>query len=173
MPAIYRNKFAINDINNGALNAVKAMPQKDSTSDGTADFDIQRQTFMKTYQPFSAAAQQQYVQKKWIGNNRDASDVTRRRRVNSVGNGTLNPNGVQTSFTTYRDVNVVNTALNRVRAGGATAPPKKNALRTNAPTPGFPTGTLVRSEQHTIATIQPKTAMAYKTISANQPRHFH
>jgi hypothetical protein len=173
MPAMYRNKFAINEINNGALTAVKAMPQKDSTSDGTADFDIQRQTFMKTYQPFSAAAQQQYVQKKWIGNNRDASDVIRRRRVNSVGNGTLNPNGVQTSFTTYRDVNVVNTALNRVRAGGAIAPPKKNALRTNAPTPGFPTGTLVRSDQHTIATIQPKMAMSYKTISVNQPKHFH
>jgi hypothetical protein len=65
------------------------------------------------------------VQKKWIGGNRDASTIISKRRVNSVGNGSLNASGGQISFTTVRDINVTNNALRKVRAGGAYVPPPK------------------------------------------------
>ncbi len=110
------------EINNGTLSGMKAMPQKDSTSDGTSDFALDRRAYAESLTSYSAT---QLKQKKFIGGNRDASSVAERRRTNEVGNGSLNASGGQISFTTVRDINVSNNALRRVRAGGAYVPPLK------------------------------------------------
>uniref|UniRef100_A0A6C0I4J5 Uncharacterized protein n=1 Tax=viral metagenome TaxID=1070528 RepID=A0A6C0I4J5_9ZZZZ len=128
---MFRFMYAIQDINNGTLRAVKAMPQKDSTSDGTSNFELPRIQYQRTI-PTNAET----LQKKWMGN-RDASSVVEQKKRVAVGLGTFNDFGQPLSFTTYKDVNTVSSALTRVRAGGAVAPPKKNALRTNDLTPTF------------------------------------
>ena len=122
--------FRIQNINNGALTGVKAMPQKDSTSDNSTDFSIGRQTFMQSYTPVQTNMAL-VNQKKWIGGNRDASQVTAKNRSNEIGSS-LNVSGKAFSMTTYKDVNTVRNALSRVRAGGAVSPMKKNANVNNA-----------------------------------------
>jgi len=127
--------YRIRDINNGALRFVNAMPQKDSTSDGTSSFEMARSVYLET-NSVKTAPTYQNNHKKWMGN-RDASQVTANRRNNSVGKGSINTNTNNLlSFTTHKDVNVVNDALRRCRAGGAVAPPKTNH-RTNGLTPSF------------------------------------
>ena len=116
------NRPIITQINNGTLSGIKAMPQKDSTSNGTSNFAADRHNYYESHTSYTAA---QLKQKKFIGGNRDASSVAARRRVNEVGNGSLNASGVETSFTTVRDINVTNNALRKVRAGGAYVPPPK------------------------------------------------
>ena len=128
--------FSIQDMNNGALKSINAMPQKDSTSDGTSSFELARTVYMNTYPVKSQIPLVQNNQKKWLGN-RDASQVTANRRNNSVGLGSINTNSTTTvSFTTFRDVNVVNDAKRRCRSGGAVPPPKTNH-RPNGLTPAF------------------------------------
>lgn len=129
---MFRQMFSINGINNGVLSAIRAMPQKDSTSDGTSDFEMSRRNYTRTF-PVAAPAQ---LNKKWMGN-RDASQVTANRRVSEVGAGTLNTGNKPMSYTTFKDVNTTADALRRVRAGGAIAPAKKGANINNAPTPTF------------------------------------
>ena len=63
------------------------------------------------------------VIKKWTAN-RDASDITRNRRVNSIGNGSLNANGKPMAFNTSHDNNTERQAIVRARAGGASTPKK-------------------------------------------------
>ena len=132
---MYRNMLRLIDINNGTLNAVKAMPQKDSTSDGTSGFEMARRNYAKTL-PATPNTVAQNLEKKWLGN-RDSSTVMERRKATAVGLGTLNAGNQPLSFTTTKDVNVTRDALTRVRAGGAVAPAKKGANRNNAPTPTF------------------------------------
>lgn len=132
---MYRMMYSIKDINNGTLKAVKAMPQKDSTSDGTSSFEMGRRTYAKTLTNITQQTPQN-LEKKWMGN-RDASQIATNRRNKAIGVGSLNAANAPTSFTTHKVVNTVNDALRRVRAGGAVAPPKKNALRTNGLTPSF------------------------------------
>ena len=132
---MYRNMLSIMDINNGMLSSVRAMPQKDSTSDGTSGFEMARRNYARTL-PAQANTVAQNLEKKWSGN-RDSSTVMERRKANAVGLGTLNAGQNPLSFTTTKDVNVTNDALTRVRAGGAVAPAKKGANRNNAPTPTF------------------------------------
>ena len=167
----FHREFIVQDINNGTLSVIKSMPVKDSTSDGTSTFSMDRNVYMQTIPPITPTVKQN-IEKKWF-KNRDASEVTRNRRVNEIGVGSLNASNKPQSFTTHRIVNTVNDALTRVRAGGACAPPKKNALRTNGPTPAFPTGILQRSKYHSIVNIQPKMAMASKPISKNLQQIFH
>ena len=132
---MFRSSLVLTAINNGALNSIKAMPQKDSTSDNTSSFSMGRQVFIDTY----SATNAQLSQKKWIGGNRDASQVTTNYRNNQIGTGSVNANGALMGFTTYKDINVVDNALRRVRSGGAVAPPKKAASpsKTYVPTPSF------------------------------------
>ena len=132
---MYRFMFSIQNINNAALLASKAMPQKDSTSDNTSSFEMGRQTYINTY-PTVTMTTQQKINKKWYGN-KDASQVTSNRRNTEIGVGSLNASKNLMSFTTYKDINTTNDALRRVRAGGSVAPPKKNANTKNAPTPTF------------------------------------
>lgn len=109
----------LTELNNGTLNATNAMPFKDSTSDGTTSFTIARRSFVTSnnYTPIN-------TQKKWIGGNRDSSEISRRSRVNAIGEGSFNTENQPISFKTNRDVNVTNDALVRVRAGGSTVPKK-------------------------------------------------
>jgi len=197
MPAIYRSMFAINDINNGRLSAIKAMPQKDSTSDGNSTFSGDRHAYIKTYTnnpaittnppghlgmdafgsgnrilPTVFDGHQTAAQKKWTGN-RDASEVIRRQRVNSVGVGSLNAQRQPMCFETHSNINTTRDALRRVRAGGATVPKKVTKKLTNAPVPGYPAGILVRTINHSVAIVHPKVAMAKKPISTALPHHFH
>ena len=132
---MFRSSLVLTAINNGALNSIKAMPQKDSTSDNTSSFSMGRQVFIDTY----SATNAQLSQKKWIGGNRDASQVTTNYRNNQIGTGSVNANGALMGFTTYKDINVVDNALRRVRSGGAVAPPKKavSPSRTYGPGPSF------------------------------------
>jgi hypothetical protein len=134
---MYRNKYSIQNINNGALIGVSAMPLKDSTSDSQNTFNMARHTFIETV-PSSAVPVETQLKKKWSGNssNRDASQVARNRRNVAVGQG-LNADEGLYAFTSYSDINASTHALRRVRAGGYVAPAKKNARKTNAPTPSF------------------------------------
>jgi hypothetical protein len=132
---MFRYLVTPQNINNGVLIGQKAMPQKDSTSDGDSSFELGRQTYINT-QPRTIPTIEQLQQKKWYGN-RDASQVTANRRNNQIGAGSLNASSGQIGFTTYKDVNTVSNALSRVRAGGAIAPAKKAANKNNAPTPTF------------------------------------
>jgi hypothetical protein len=111
-----------NGINNGTMNAVKAMPQKDLTSDGTSSFAMYRRQYAEVYPVINQSTNKQ---KKFIGGNRDASSVVARRRAIEVGIGTLNASQTAMSMTGVRDINDTNSALRRVRAGGAYVPPKK------------------------------------------------
>ena len=110
--------FIKQDINNGALSAIKAMPLKDSTSDATSTFELSRKIYERTYstpltneqvlaalkparfgmsgfmnmnriRPTVFDGQQAPAQKKWSAN-RDASQITVNRRTNSVGKGSFN-----------------------------------------------------------------------------------
>jgi hypothetical protein len=181
------------DILNGTLNGVRVMPQKDSTSDGTNSFAMDRHNYMESYHPPYTNAQ--IYQKKWLGgNNRDASQITRKNRVNVIGVGSMNTNGGLMSFTTHKVVNTVNDALRRVRAGGYVAPPKI-AHNKKGFTPVFPVGPLIRTSalnkydrcyqsgvcpnttsnyvSRNVQNIHPKSAMFFKPISYNRPRLFH
>ena len=112
-------------MNNGILSSIKAMPQKDSTSDSTTNFATSRRIYSETINAAPTLAV--LKQKKFIGGNRDASSVVARRRATEVGVGTLNASAAPLSFTTTRDVNVTNNALRRVRAGGGYVPFQKRS----------------------------------------------
>lgn len=120
---MYRSMFSINNTNNGTLSFQKAMPQKDSTSDGASTFSLSRQLYVNTL-PSSGSLNTVNPSKKWVGGNRDSSQVTTNKRIASVGNGSLNASQVPISFTTTRDNNATFQAKARARAGGAVVPAK-------------------------------------------------
>jgi hypothetical protein len=139
--------FGIQPANNAVLSGTKAMPIKDSTSDGTAGFAISRHEYAET-QPTILQ------QKKWYGS-RDASDVISRRRVKEIGVGSLNAQTGAMAFMNKNDKNSRVDALARVRGGGYVVPPKSRH-RTNqsgapviTPAPNVP---VIRTE-HRIASI--------------------
>lgn len=107
-------QFTYNNLNNAVLSTNNAMPRKDSTSVNESSFQLSRKTYVDTVPNTS--------EMKWYGN-RDASDVSRRRRVHAVGKGTFNDLGKSLSFTS-ENKHVVNSALRRSRAGGYIVPPK-------------------------------------------------
>jgi len=132
---MYKMKYSIQNINNGALSGAKPMPLKDSTSDNQASFNMARHTYLETVPASSEHLGVQLYKKSFVS--RDASSVVENRRNTAVGKGSLNASGELYSFTSYNDINASATALRRARAGGSVAPPKKNARTTNAPTPTF------------------------------------
>jgi hypothetical protein len=162
-------------MNNSLLNGIKAMPLKDSTSDGTDNFALFRNEYMRSYpQSNMNDMANGKIVKKWYGiNNRDSSSYTRELQTNEIGVGSLNAKNTPFSFTSSKEKNTVNDALRRVRAGGSVPPLKKSHAKTHVLTPGFPAGKLIRTKFQSIQSIQPKTAMAFKPISKNQPPHFH
>ena len=143
--------FIRTEINNGLLKTQNAMPQKDSTSDGQSSFSTDRRAYYhtSTLKPKITVLNPPHLgmtsntvfdgthtakQKQWYGN-RDASEITRKNRVSGVGLGTFNATGQALSFESHANVNTVNSALNRVRGGGAVAPPKKANNTHNAYSP--------------------------------------
>ncbi len=153
MPPIFRSMFAINNINNGNLSSMHAMTQKDITSDGTADFSNDRHNYFQTLDT-STATYPQKNHKKWIGGSRDASSVTRNRRVNEVGVGSMNASQGAFAFTTNRDTtNTVTDAKRRMRSQGSGVP-AKCAHRPNKVTPCFPVGTLIRTQYNCVENAQ-------------------
>jgi len=134
------------EINNGVLSSTNAMPLKNLTSDNTESFSNNRQLFQNAYQPpvdysvrqttrsffqrSTGALPHGYVvdgpksvfQKKWIGGNRDASQTTMRRRMNTTG-ASMTTSGPQ-SFKNPNDNNPRIEALARARGGGSSVPPK-------------------------------------------------
>ena len=145
----------LKQLNNGILSTNNAMPLKDLTSDNTDSFSQNRLLFQKSYvkptnlsivqstQPViqrqSPGIQHGYNiqgtatvnQKKWIGGNRDSSQVTRVRRVQSTGQ-ILNATGPQ-SFTNTSDNNTRIDALARVRGGGYMVPKKVSQKNVQSP----------------------------------------
>ena len=147
------NTPILQDINNSILSAVRAMPIKDSTSTGDSDFSINRRAYAAGYaahlvnhtldsntvnntmfgfRGFSIinhnnTTQASTVQKKWINGNRDASQIIQNRRINSIGNGTLNAANKPMSFMSNNQTNQTETLVARqmVRRGGSAAPAKK------------------------------------------------
>jgi len=144
--------YVVEGLNNGQLTSKNAMPQKDSTSTGDSTFSSDRQEYAKTNEiiPNANLKQTRYMtgtagsrnmsnsrnigfvnsalpppsgNKKWYGN-RDASQVIRNRRVETVGKGSLNPANTPMSFMTKTDINTSREALKRVRSGGACVPAK-------------------------------------------------
>jgi len=124
---IYR--FRIQNLNNGILNNATTMPMKDSISDGTSTFSMGRLNYVSTVTG-------QNTHKKWIGGNRDASQIAENRRIAAIGLGSMT--SAPNSFVSNSSKNAVNDALRRVRGGGAVAPPKKAASPSIHPTPHFP-----------------------------------
>lgn len=118
--------FSLQSIQNGALIGRKVMPQKDSTSDGQSSFEMGRRVYNQTRSEIvSKETVSNIANKKWLGgNNRDASQIVANRRAHSIGQGSVGASGKLMSFTTYKDVNVVDNALRRTRAGGYMVPPK-------------------------------------------------
>ena len=127
--------FSIRDINNAVLSSTKAMPQKDSTSDGTASFSQARNEYFQT-NPVVANTVAENLEKKWYGN-RDASQVATNRRVREIGVGTMNASRHSMSFVNKNDVNSRVDALARVRGGGYTVPLK---VRSRGGQSGVPMG---------------------------------
>jgi hypothetical protein len=144
MAGVYRF-LAIHDINNGILTAPKAMPQKDITSTNENTFSMNRHTFVRQTQikkpvinipssnqrKWSGAAYHSFTSvneitaktnKKWIGGNRDSSNTTSARRINAIGENSLNKTGISMSFTNITSGNDVRDAKHRVRSGGAIVP---------------------------------------------------
>ena len=145
------NKPILNDINNGISTARMGMPMKDITSDGSASFGLNRKLFTRTFitpitkpnvsgiaiierNALGLSGKQviitgpaSAVQKKWIGGNRDASQITTNRRVIQSGKVMANVNNQPTSFVTDNDRNTTRHALSRVRGGGAANVPKAKA----------------------------------------------
>jgi hypothetical protein len=137
-------KPIINELNNGTLSTIHAMPLKGINSDNTESFAIDRNLFEKAYQPpidfskkqttrsffqrhtpaihngFVIDGPKSVQQKKWIGGNRDSSSVTRNRRINSTGS-ILSKTGPQ-SFNTVKDTTTYIDALSRVRGAGYRTP---------------------------------------------------
>lgn len=114
--------FYYNPQNNAVLNGIKSMPAKDSTSDSTADFSLSRHTYYQT-NTSELPTNAQLAQKKWVGGNRDASQVISNRRVANIGVGSMNAANGPNAFVTKRDNSQIH-AYNRVRNSGYCVPPK-------------------------------------------------
>jgi len=149
--------LSINNINNGTLKAPKAMPQKDITSNNENAFSMNRHTFVRQTQitrptPMIPSTNQRKwatgaayhsftsvneivakTNKKWMGGNRDSSSITSKRRVNAIGENSLNKSGVAMSFTTIKSGNDVREAKHRVRSGGSIVPPAVTHKYAGAP----------------------------------------
>ena len=156
--------YSKQNINNGALSGAKPMPLKDSTSDNQSSFNMARHTYLETITAVPNTNEEKLT-KKWLGN-RDASQIIANRRNVAVGKGSLNQNQGLYSFTAYNEINVKNSALRRVRAGGSATVPKINSRTKNAPTPSF--SPVQYSNVNGVATNQP-----IKDFYGNNAPHLH
>lgn len=127
---MFRFMFAKQNINNNVLSSQKAMPLKDTTTPNDSDFAIPRRQYVETVRQNAPLFN---PQKKWIGGNRDASQIIKNRRINTVGTGSLNANKSPMSFTSSSDKNTLREAKKRVRNGGSVVPAKVTHKYKGAP----------------------------------------
>lgn len=116
--------FKLYSYNNGIATGMKAMPLKDTTTLGDSNFALWRSHYADALGNTGTITPVQQNQKKWIGTNRDASRIIEKKRVASVGKGTLNLSGGEIAFMTKHDNLTRVRALNRVRNAGYCVPPK-------------------------------------------------
>jgi len=164
--------FIYQDINNGILTAIKAMPQKDINSAGNSDFAQPREQYVRVHSNIPQSNEVK-IQKKWIGGNQDSSSVTERRRFNAIGNGSLNAANKSIKFSQHNDINTTYDALVRVRGAGYVTSQKvrhKPATVGDAMTPKFPAGPLVRSQfQAPVDVLGDPTNGQYTTMRLKEP----
>ena len=155
--------FNLKHLNNGLLTGVNAMPSKDFTSDPNSSFASDRKAYSNLISIVNTHPEQ-YVQKKWIGGSRDASDIAYRKRIAATGSS-LNPTGGNIAFTSKTEKNTRIEALNRCRNKGNCVPPKVRASphHTNLLTPIWKPPNLVRSKFHAVLTKE--TPMQHKEIN--------
>ncbi len=112
--------------NNAILNSVHAMPLKDGSSDSHNTFSLNRFKYVQSFHEPLNPTDQFKVQ--YIGGNFDSSAVISKKKMNTIGNATLNKEQLPMSFvnTNKQDVN---SALRRVRSGGSVVPKKTSAIR--------------------------------------------
>ena len=110
-----------NPMNNAELSFPKAIPLKDSTTDGSSRFSMGRMTYTR------GKDLKETENLKWYGNSPD----THRRAFNghvyhrlNFPNTVFNIHGTATSFTTNNSINVQRQAVRRTRNGGSTVPAK-------------------------------------------------
>jgi len=108
-------------INNGTTSVPKGMPLKDLTSDNNSSFAMGRMLYSKSTETITTDAQK--MQKKWFSN-RDGSDVVQRRKLNAIGENSLNVNSNTLSFVNTNDKNDARQALARTRKSGGGIPKK-------------------------------------------------
>jgi len=127
--------FCWQQMNNGKLKGMHAMPQKDLTSDNTSTFAMGRREYVRTLETTSASTLKTQVQKKWYGNSsvKDSTRVMHTKVKNEIGNGSLNASKNDMSFTETKDINTNREALRRVRNIGSCVPPIKTHNYPNAP----------------------------------------
>ena len=118
--------------NNAVLSCPSAMPSKFYPSDGGNDFAMGRSVYLRTLggANYASPANSAYCQggsKKWVSQNHDTELYIERKRNNAIGQSSINANNVPLSFRS-NDATIRNTRLQRCRAGGCTAPPKKGAI---------------------------------------------
>ena len=102
--------FSGSPFNNALLSSTGASPAKDSTSNGTSGFSRMRLSFVRTQST-------KINPKKGIQGNKDASEVTRMRGINS-NSRTLNALNTDMRYTGGNDANVVRNAKQRMRRSG-------------------------------------------------------
>ena len=102
--------FSGSPFNNALLSSVRASPAKDSTSNGTSGFARMRLSFARTQST-------KINPKKGIEGNKDASEVTRMRGINS-NSRTLNALNTDMRYTGGNDLNVVRNARQKTRRSG-------------------------------------------------------
>ena len=111
----------LQNINNAELTAQKAMPLKDSTTDGSSRFSMGRMMFAH------GKDLKETDNKKWYGS---SSDTNRRAKTGHLYNRlnfpttVFNTEGKPTSFTTNNSINVQRQAVQRTRSGGSSVPAK-------------------------------------------------
>ncbi len=108
-------------INNGTTSVPKGMPLKDLTSDNNSSFAMGRMLYSKSTETITTDAQK--MQKKWFSN-RDGSDVVQRRKLNAIGENSLNMNSNTLSFTNTDNTNDARQALAKTRKSGGGIPKK-------------------------------------------------
>jgi hypothetical protein len=102
-------------INNRISSVPKGSPFKDVNSDSSSSFAMGRMSYTNTYA--SSNNQNVKIQKKWFGN-KDASQVTKNRKISNIALGSLNLDGKPTSDKNIKDNNVIYDALIRTRNMG-------------------------------------------------------
>jgi hypothetical protein len=127
LPNINNTVIPSNPLNNAELNAQKAMPLKDSTTDGSSRFSMGRMMFAH------GKDLKETDNKKWYGS---SADTNRRAKTGHLYNRlnfpttVFNTEGKPTSFTTNNSINVQRQAVQRTRSGGSSVPAKVAMTKT-------------------------------------------